>query len=88
MKYGTGWHWQQYDHNHAALVPLSTAYECPSIPWHHRDGSFPFADFDDESKCCRTSMTREKAVERFTATFGRAPQEHELPERLQIGRQR
>ena len=48
----------------------------------------PFADFDDESKCCRTSMTREKAVERFTATFGRAPQEHELPERLQIGRQR
>lgn len=37
MRYGTGWHWQQYDHNHAALVPLSTAYECPSIPWHHAE---------------------------------------------------
>jgi len=37
VNYGTGWHWQQYDHNHAALVPLSTAYECPSIPWHHAE---------------------------------------------------
>ena len=25
--YGTGWFWQQYDHNHAALVPLSTEAE-------------------------------------------------------------
>jgi hypothetical protein len=33
--YGTGWFWQQYDHNHAALVPLSTAYLCHTTPWRH-----------------------------------------------------
>lgn len=37
MRYGTGWFWQQYDHNHAALVPLSTAYECPPIKWRHAE---------------------------------------------------
>ena len=37
MNYGTGWFWQPYDHNHAALVPLSTAYPCPSITWHHAE---------------------------------------------------
>lgn len=33
--YGTGWHWQQYDHNHAALVPMSTQYPTPPLRWHH-----------------------------------------------------
>jgi hypothetical protein len=48
----------------------------------------PFADFDDPSKCCRTDMTRERAIEYFTATFGHAPEEQDFPERLKIGRQR
>lgn len=34
-RYGTGWFWQQYDHNHAALVPLSTQYETPPLRWRH-----------------------------------------------------
>lgn len=37
MKYGTGWHWQSLGDGRAALVPLSTAYECPSISWHHAE---------------------------------------------------
>lgn len=35
--YGYGWFWQQYDHNHAALVPPSTAYETPPLNWHHAE---------------------------------------------------
>lgn len=35
MNYGTGWHWQQYDHNHAALVPMSTQYKTPPLRWRH-----------------------------------------------------
>jgi len=37
MRYGSGWHWQQYGRNHAALVPMSTAYESPSIRWQHTE---------------------------------------------------
>lgn len=33
--YGTGWFWQPYDHNHAALVPMSTQYETPPLRWRH-----------------------------------------------------
>jgi len=35
MRYGTGWFWQPYDHNHAALMPLSTAYPCAPLRWQH-----------------------------------------------------
>jgi hypothetical protein len=35
MRYGYGWFWQQYDHNHAALVPMSTQYETPPLRWRH-----------------------------------------------------
>lgn len=37
-RYGTGWFWQQYDHNHAALVPMSTQYETPPLRWRHTEG--------------------------------------------------
>lgn len=35
MHYGTGWHWQSLGDGRAALVPLSTTYECPPIKWRH-----------------------------------------------------
>ena len=35
VRYGYGWFWQQYDHNHAALVPPSTAYPTPALVWWH-----------------------------------------------------
>lgn len=37
-RYGTGWFWQPYDHNHAALVPMSTQYETPPLRWRHAEG--------------------------------------------------
>lgn len=37
MRYGTGWFWQQYDHNRAALVPMSTQYETPPLRWRHTE---------------------------------------------------
>lgn len=36
--YGYGWFWLQYDHNHAALVPPSTAYPTPPLNWWHEEG--------------------------------------------------
>lgn len=61
-RYGTGWFWQQYDRNHAALVPLSTAYECPSIPWHHAETCA--VDRIDGFGCtCTTTEERTKDAE-------------------------
>lgn len=36
-QYGTGWHWSPLGDGRSALVPLSTAYPCPPVDWHHTE---------------------------------------------------